>query len=91
MRKYTAFVPNGESRHETAVLLVGTADEFGIDQRSILPAAGGFHITEEMAEALGAEPVPDEPTEEPVGSDIEAALQESAPKPSGRRTAKNDS
>lgn len=91
MFDYTAFVPDGDSRQETAVLLVGTADEFGIHQRSIQPTRGGFNITDEMAEALGAEPAPDEPVEEPVGSDIEAALAETAPKPSGRRTAKNDS
>lgn len=46
------FVPNGESRRDTAVLLVGTAREFGIDQRSIRSSYGGFWITDEVKEAL---------------------------------------
>lgn len=46
------FVPNGESRRETAILLVGTADEFGISQDSIRATASGFFITEELADVL---------------------------------------
>lgn len=46
------FVPDGGSRKNTAVLLVGTAEEFGLDQRSIRAAQGGFWITEELADVL---------------------------------------
>lgn len=43
------------SRKDTAVLLVGTAREFGIDQHSIQPAPGGFRITTELRDVLLAE------------------------------------
>ena len=47
----TEFVPSDAagSRKETAVLLVGTAREFDIDQHSILAAQGGFWITADLA------------------------------------------
>lgn len=54
--QHTAFVPDGAgrglSRRDTAVLLVGTADEHGIDQHSIKMVQGGFRITEELADVL---------------------------------------
>jgi hypothetical protein len=50
--EHTAFVPNGDSRKDTAVLLVGTAAEYGIDQHSIKTVSGGFRITEELADVL---------------------------------------
>lgn len=67
------FVPNGPSRKDTAIVLVGTADEYGIDQRSIKSVSGGFYITNELAELVydegesyaTAEPVIDEATPEP--------------------------
>lgn len=48
------FVENNArgSREETAVLLVGTADEFGIDQRDIKMVRGGFRISQAMLDAL---------------------------------------
>lgn len=48
------FVPNGDSVEETAVLLVGTADEFHIDQRNIRVdrARGGFWISDELADIV---------------------------------------
>jgi hypothetical protein len=46
------FVPNGDSRKDTAIILVGTAREYGIDQRSIKTVAGGFHITSELADLV---------------------------------------
>lgn len=49
------FVPNGLSRRETAILLVGTADEFGLPQRDIKARMGGFEITEELADVLYTE------------------------------------
>lgn len=50
--EHSAFVPNGDSRRDTAVLLVGTATEYGIDQHSIKVVQGGFRITEELADVL---------------------------------------
>lgn len=50
--KTDVFVPNGPNRQETAVLLVGTADEHGIDQRSIRSVSSGFYITEELADLI---------------------------------------
>lgn len=46
------FVPNGASRRETAILLVGTAEEHGIDQRSIRATPSGFFVSEELADIL---------------------------------------
>lgn len=64
------FVPNGESRYETAVLLVGTADEHGIRQQDVQASNGGFFITEELADLVYEGQVPEEP--EPVDtSDVE--------------------
>ena len=50
------FVPNGKSRTETAILLVGTAREYGIDQREIRATATGFHISDRLAELVYPEP-----------------------------------
>lgn len=54
--EHTAFIPAGNkhsrSSRETAVLLVGTAEEFGISQDSIKMVPGGFRITEELADLL---------------------------------------
>lgn len=46
------FVPNGESRRETAVLLVGTAGEIGMDTRLIRAVSGGFFIPDDLADVL---------------------------------------
>lgn len=48
------FVPNGDSRQETAVLLVGTAEEFNLSQRHIRAdrARGGFWISEALADIV---------------------------------------
>jgi hypothetical protein len=47
------FIEDGESRQETAILLVGTAEEAGIDQRDVRATRGGFRITQAVADALG--------------------------------------
>ena len=64
------FVPNGESRKETAVLLVGTAAEYGIDQRAIRATSGGFYISDELADLLydesAEEAVPEPEPESPI-------------------------
>lgn len=60
------FIENGADRAQTATLLVGTADEFGIDQRDICAVQGGFRISAALADILnepGAEPVLDNPDE----------------------------
>lgn len=49
------FVPNGENRRETAIMLVGAADEYGVSQRSIRTTSTGFFITRELADILGDE------------------------------------
>lgn len=54
----TAFVPNGSSRQETAIILVAAAEEYGLDQRSIRATQGGFFITDELVDVLYAEPEP---------------------------------
>lgn len=79
----TVFVPNGDSRKNTAILLVGTADEFGIDQRSILAARSGFWITEALAQALKADY--DEPAKP------KRSAKQPAKKTSGNRAAKKNS
>lgn len=92
---YAAFVPQGEDRVETARLLVRTADEHGIDQRSIQSTHGGFNITEELAEVLYDEGVADEdetetpsetedetsevPAEEPAEPAVEDETSKSVP------------
>lgn len=81
-----AFVPNGDDRKETAAILVGTAEEFGIDTRAIRPTSKGFFITNELADILGgAEPEP-----EPEPAKVTKTRQ--TKKTSGNRAAKtNDS
>lgn len=39
-------------RQETAVLLTGTAREFGIDQHAIKTTSAGFVITDELMDVL---------------------------------------
>lgn len=72
---FTAFVPNGDSRKETAILLVGTAREYGLDQRSVRMTSGGFYISDELAHILSEEMGEDEdvvitegPAPEPVAA-----------------------
>lgn len=53
--RHPHFIPDSHagSRKDTAVLLVGTAREFGIDQHSIKAVQGsGFRITQELADVL---------------------------------------
>jgi hypothetical protein len=55
-RGYTAFVPNGESRRDTAIILIGTAQEHGLDDSTeVVAANGGFYISDALADALGAD------------------------------------
>lgn len=78
------FVPNGDDRKQTAVLLVGTADEYGIDQREIRTARGGFRISENVANALGldgAEPEPEADGPEPEADGAEPEADGAEPEP----------
>lgn len=79
------FVPDATmgSRKDTAVLLVGTAREYGIAQRAILAAHGGFWITDELAAIVYDE---DEQAEV-SGNETEA--ETSTTETSGNRAAKN--
>lgn len=62
MSHHPVFVENGESRTETAVVLVGTASEYGLDRRSIQATDDGFFITEELARLVYEDPEPETPT-----------------------------
>lgn len=83
MNESTVFVPNGDSRTDTAVLLVGTAEEHGVDQRSIKATVGGFWVTEELADLVYAE-VDEEPEPEPEPEPVKTPT-----KTSGNRAAKS--
>ena len=53
------FVPNGDSQEETAVLLVGTAKEYGLSNRSVRASMGGFWISEALADLVYGEAEPE--------------------------------
>lgn len=69
---FKAFVPQGEDRRATARYLVQTADEHGIDQRSIRSTRGGFDITDELADVL----YEDEDTLQEVQDEPEKAVED---------------
>ena len=50
--RHPVFVPAKEGRKNTAILLVGTAREFGIDQHDIVSTSGGFNISQALADVL---------------------------------------
>lgn len=72
------FVPNGDSSRETAILLVGTAREYGISQRAIKKVSGGFQISDELADIVFSKGDSDTPAKK-------------ATKTSGNRAAKKNS
>lgn len=51
MSENNYFVPDATfgGRRDTAIALTGAADEFGISQRAVKATAGGFRITDELA------------------------------------------
>lgn len=49
------FVPNGDSRQDTAILLVGTAKEFGVPSREIAATQGGFRISQRLSDIIYSE------------------------------------
>lgn len=81
----TVFVPNGASRKDTATVLVGTADEYGIDQRSIRATRGGFYVTDELADLIYA----DEDAADEGAADGGAADEGTKPAPSKTKTSGN--
>jgi hypothetical protein len=87
--RFPFFVENAAagSRKDTAILLVGTAREFGISQRSIKSARTGFYITEELAALLYDESAEDEVS----GNEPEPEPEPETTKTSGNRAAKKNS
>lgn len=79
-RKGDVFIPNGDSRRETAILLLGTAEENHLPPEDIhADPHGGFWITDDLADILYDEGVIEEP-EDPAPN-----------KTSGSRAAKKNS
>lgn len=99
----TRFVPNGSAlaatpdqpltRRDLAVVLVGSAEEYGFDQRSIRTTPNGFYVSDEQYKLLFEDGVE---TEAGPGAKAEPAPEKPAPKrrarstkTSGSRAAKN--
>lgn len=76
-----AFVPNGDSVRDTAILLVNLADKHGIPQTHIQVANDGFYISEELADLIGEDD--DETTVGEVASDLHVGDGPSAADPAG--------
>ena len=57
-RPGNTFVPDGKSRRDTAVLLVGTAAEFGLSDQHVFAVQRGFYISDELVAVLYAEGMP---------------------------------
>lgn len=51
----SAFVPNGDNRKDTAILLVGLVREHGLSHRSIQVTPSGFYVSDELADILESE------------------------------------
>lgn len=49
------FVPNGESRHDTAVTLLGAAHYAGLDPRVVRTSQSGFWIPSALFDAIQAQ------------------------------------
>jgi len=99
----TAFDPNGDSRRETATLLIGAARDADLDDaRHVRATQGGFYISDELAdllydeqdseqaeETVQAEPeVSGNPDPEPE-PEPKTTRKRSSKKASGNRAAKN--
>lgn len=68
------FIPNGDSRTETAVVLVATAEEHGFDQRVIRTTALGFFVPEALADlAYGEGDLPEGADPEPNPDEYDPA------------------
>ena len=80
------FVPDGDSRQQTAVLLVGTAREFGIPQREVAAVRGGFRISAALADVLYDEDQQGTPAEQEETPAPEPD-EDPAPKATAKKTA----
>jgi hypothetical protein len=89
----TAFVPNGDNRRDTATILLGTAQEHGLDDsREVVAVQGGFYISDKLADVLYDEGVSEEPEPKPESKPkAKAKKRTTTTKTSGNRAAKNDS
>ena len=107
----TRFVPNGSAlaatpdqpltRRDLAVVLVGSAEEYDFDQRSIRTTPNGFYVSDEQYKLLFEDGVeteagPGAEAEPAPGAEAEPAPEKPAPKrrarstkTSGSRAAKN--
>lgn len=86
--RHTVFIPSDHagSRKDTAILLVGTAREFGVSQQDIASARTGFYITQHLADILEQETA--EPEAEESTTTTEPKKAKSPKKTSGNRAAK---
>ena len=93
----TRFVPNGSAlaatpdqpltRRDLAVVLVGSAEEYGFDQRSIRTTPNGFYVSDEQYKLLFEDGVE---TEAGPGAEAEPAPEKPAPeKPAPKRRARS--
>lgn len=101
----TAFVEStGADRRDTAIILIGTAREAGLDdQHHVKSTTGGYYISDELADILydedaegdeevsGNESDEDEEQETEEPTEAPKTRSKRAKKASGDRAAKNDS
>lgn len=81
------FVADGESRTDTAILLVGTAREYGISQRDVRAVRGGFRISQAMADVLYDEQEPAAQSDSAPVSEAEVVEEEvEAEQPATKKT-----
>lgn len=81
------FVPSDAagSRKETAVLLVGTAREFGVSQQDIASTHNGFWISDALADVLDAEVEEVQPEEVQPKAEPEPEPKKAQPKPEPKK------
>lgn len=77
------FVPNGHSREETAVLLLGSAAEFGFNPEVVKVVAGGFEVPDGLIEFIDEDDTPD-----PADDSEDSPKTGRGKKTSGNRAAK---
>lgn len=78
---HPVFVPHNGNRRDTAILLLGTAEEFGVPKSDVLAGGSGFYISQKLADVLYSET-----EQEP---EVPAKRSRSRKKASGNRAAKN--
>lgn len=83
MQKHTFIPASGAGRRDIAILLVGTAQEFDVSARNVLPTPSGFWVSEILADILVDEGVLTEDGE------YKGPKKAAKKKTSGNRAAKN--